>query len=106
VAPVVEALRLFDVDAPTQRPCPARGGSYRAQDLLLQVAGQARALDEAGVAFSSAVVAARQAGCSWRLVARAAGLPHQTLHRRYAGQGDRVGGKTCEGNVDLPAGLT
>jgi hypothetical protein len=34
--------------------------------------------------FAAAVLTARDAGCSWRHIGTAAGVPYQSLHRRFA----------------------
>ena len=52
-------------------------------DPLRRVAEAARLVSQAKVRFVSAVIAARSAGCSWRAIGTASGVPHQSLHRRF-----------------------
>jgi len=83
---VAEELRLFDADITAQLPLHEDGDSAAAQEALRRVAETARELAQAGGRFSRAVVKAHQAGCSWRRLGEASGVPYQTLHRKFAQQ--------------------
>ena len=80
VTSVSDQLPLFGL--PIDEQASENSGDERA-DLLDAVTRASRVRRRAGEGFDSAVSRARQDGCSWRAIARAAGLPHQTLHRRY-----------------------
>jgi hypothetical protein len=61
---------------------------------LLAVMQAARNASRAGAALDEAIETARRDGHSWRVIARAAGIPFQTLHRRGRhgfGQPDKRG---------------
>lgn len=68
---------------PIEEQLPEKSGDERAH-LLVAVTRASRVRRRACEGFDSAVCRARQDGCSWRAIARAAGLPHQTLHRRFS----------------------
>jgi hypothetical protein len=78
-----ELLRLFpaeDIAPPaSQFDSPASCSSH-AHDALVRAA---RELAVARARFADAVRAARRAGYSWRDIGMIAGLPYQTLHRRF-----------------------
>ena len=52
---------------------------------LHRAGSAARRCSTASIELAAAVKVARQRGCTWREIARATGLPHQSLHHRYGG---------------------
>lgn len=73
-----EPLRLFDEPSIAgQALCDSR-----ARDSLTEVARSARLLGEAKKTLAEWVLTARDEGHSWRRIGTAAGIAHQTLHRR------------------------
>ena len=83
---VAEELRLFDADMTAQLPLHEDRDSAAAEDVLRRVAESAKEVAQASARLSRAVVKARQAGCSWRLIGEASGVPYQSLHRKFAEQ--------------------
>jgi hypothetical protein len=53
------------------------------QNLLRVIADAATMVRNADLRLDAAIQAARVAGCSWREIGIAAGVPYQTLHRRH-----------------------
>jgi hypothetical protein len=100
-----ETLQLFDASAlepPWSRSETA--GEVQAEVELRQVADSAKLAAQAQARFARAVAAAREAGYSWRRIGKATGIPHQTLHRQFAGQsvgamnlGERSSSLLCAG---------
>jgi hypothetical protein len=82
---VAEEPRLFDPDIAAQLPLHRDRGSAAAEDVLRRVAQTATEVGQASARLSRAVVKARQAGCSWRRIGDASGIPYQSLHRKFAG---------------------
>lgn len=85
-----EPLRLFDEAYDRRHPQtnrPEAGGGQSTDKSLERVAEAAKLVTKAHEQFVSAVIAARSMGFSWRRIGVAAGLPHQSLHRRLAGAG-------------------
>lgn len=73
-----EPLRLFEEPSIAgQALCDSR-----ARDSLTEVARSARLLGEAQKTLAEWVLTARDEGHSWRRIGTAAGIAHQTLHRR------------------------
>ena len=67
----------------------------------LRQVGDAATMEEAAKrALVGAISAARSAGCTWRAIGIATGIPYQTLHRRSARLGPGV---TIEGDADVLA---
>ena len=66
--------------SPIQTPPPDHGGV--ADPILAAVAMASADVATANAALDRAIAAARQEGHSWRVIANAAQIPHQTLHRR------------------------
>lgn len=65
----------------------------------LRQASDAATMEEAAKrSLAGAIVAARSAGCTWRAIGIATGIPYQTLHRRSARPGPGV---TTEGHADV-----
>jgi hypothetical protein len=88
MATAPEPLRLFEA-APEGREEHSHVEAGRPalfEGPLQGVAEAGRLVARAQARFVAAVVAARRAGCSWRLIGTAAGVPYQSLHRRFAGQ--------------------
>lgn len=82
MAAAPELLRLFDahgLDPSSQ----VERGSKSAEKSLRRVAEAARLVAKAQAGFVRAVTTARSAGCSWRRIGSAAGLPYQSLHRAF-----------------------
>ena len=73
-----EPLRLFDDPAVTDRAL----GQPPSQDSLTEVARAARLVGEAQQRLTRWIRTARDEGHSWRRIGTAAGIAHQTLHRR------------------------
>jgi hypothetical protein len=83
--PEVEALQLF-------RPCEPMDGASQTwtrnkgfhEVALKTVYDNAQSVERAKARLAKAIVAAREDGCSWRQIAKAAGVPFQSLHHRFA----------------------
>lgn len=82
-----EPLRLFDPPGDEPR-AGAEVGS--AEGSLDAVAEAARLVVKAQARFAAAVSAARAAGCSWRRIGTAAGVPYQSLHRSFVNISNRT----------------
>ena len=81
-----EPLRLFEGAAEG----PAVGAkAASAEGSLRAVAEAARLVAKAQARFVAAVHVARTAGCSWRQIGTAAGVPYQNLHRSFADNGNQ-----------------
>jgi hypothetical protein len=87
MATAPEALRLFEAAAEGQEEHShvEAGRPALFEGPLQAVAEAGRLVGRAQARFGAAVIAARRAGCSWRLIGTAAGVPYQSLHRRFAG---------------------
>jgi hypothetical protein len=100
VAAPPDQLSLLDHDPPAaqqpsrtetpSRPSQAKttsGPSHpetrRGNDRLQVVVDAATMVEQADRQLDAAISAARADGCSWREIGIAAGVPYQTLHRRY-----------------------
>jgi len=100
VAAPPDQLSLLDLDAPAveqpsrtetpsrpSRPETTSGPSHpetrRGADRLRAVVDAATMVENADRQFEAAITAAKADGCSWREIGIAAGVPYQTLHRRY-----------------------
>ena len=81
VTSVSDQLPLFGLPIDEQA---SENSSDERADLLDAVTRASRVRRRACEGFDSVVCRARADGSSWRAIARAAGLPHQTLHRRYS----------------------
>lgn len=81
MALAADQLPLF-TDTCHQGQAPRRRGLAHPIDPLIRVQQAASNKQTAAVTFDSAVASARRAGYSWRAIAGAAGVPHQSLHRR------------------------
>ncbi|HXR20992.1 MAG TPA: hypothetical protein VN786_00410 [Acidimicrobiales bacterium] len=88
---VPEELRLFDADMTAQLPLHGDRDNAAAEDVLRRVAESAKEVAQASARLSRAIVKALQAGCSWRRIGEASGVPYQSLHRKFAEHG-RWGG--------------
>jgi len=88
---VPEELRLFDADITAQLPLRANRVIAAAEDVLRRVAETAKEVAQASGRLSRAVVKAHQAGFSWRRIGETSGVPYQSLHRKFAGQGRSSG---------------
>jgi hypothetical protein len=87
MAAAPEPLRLFETATrdgrEESRPETAQAGLLGGS--LQAVAEAGRLVTRAQARFATAVISARRAGSSWRLIGTAAGVPYQSLHRRFAG---------------------
>jgi len=83
VAASPEPLRLFDDHRLEPLSQVETGSKLSAEELLHRVAEAARLVAKAQAGFVRAVTTARGAGCSWRRIGSATGLPYQTLHRAF-----------------------
>ncbi|MDQ6617937.1 MAG: RNA polymerase subunit sigma-70 [Actinomycetota bacterium] len=66
----------------TETPAPETERSTPADAVLVVAATAALAARAAVTQLAHAIAAARDDGRSWRTIAIATGIPHQTLHRR------------------------
>jgi len=85
VAASPEPLRLFDSDRLEPSSHVETGSKLSAEESLHRVAEAARLIAKAPAGFVLAVTTARGAGCSWRRIGTAAGVPYQSLQRRSRG---------------------
>jgi hypothetical protein len=85
VAASPEPLRLFDSDRLEPSSHVETGSKLSAEESLHRVAEAARLVAKARAGFVRAVTTARGAGCNWRRIGTAAGLPCQSLQRRSRG---------------------
>lgn len=81
-----DQLPLF-ADPYQQGQVSRRRGRADRTDPLTRVKVAAASQQTASARFESAVASARRAGCSWRAIAGAAGVPYQSLHRRAVRKG-------------------
>lgn len=82
MASEAEPLRLFDGPSPDGPEQAER--TYPEIDMALRrIKDAVKAIERADKDTAGAVRGARLSGCSWRSIAKASGLPHQTMHRRY-----------------------
>lgn len=89
MAAAPEPLRLFGVTEEAEAVALAAAAHRRLGEGSLQRLHQAgRLVAQAQARFASAVIAAHKAGCSWRRIGAAAGVPYQSLHRRLAEQAE------------------
>ena len=81
-----EPLRLFEaaVRDGGESVSPGDGQAGRLADRCRPSPKLANLSLRAQARFAAAVILARRAGCSWRLIGTAAGVPYQSLHRRFA----------------------
>jgi hypothetical protein len=83
--PEVEALQLFQPCEPMVGASQTWTGDKGVYEVALKtVSDNAKSVARAQARLAEAVIAARDAGCSWRQVAKAAGVPFQSLHHRFA----------------------
>ena len=81
-----EPLRLFNTGE-TNGPGPSQIMTRHhvpVQEALRQVNEAAKLIVEAQARLAAAVTAAHDAGCTWRRIGIASGVPYQTLHRKFA----------------------
>jgi hypothetical protein len=84
-----EPLRLFGVAAEPKAAALAQAARRSPEEGSLHRLHQAgRLVAQAQARFDVAVIAAHKAGCSWRRIGAAAGVPYQSLHRRLAEQAE------------------
>ena len=98
--PQPEPARLFEIDPPVVRRSsgsetptrasrpetsrrPSHAETVSASDRLHGVTAAATMVATADHQLDAAIAAARADGCTWREIGIAAGVPYQTLHRRY-----------------------
>ena len=75
-------LQLFGTD--TEGAPHLDGNTEQLAQASLRMVRQAgRLVAQAQGGFVTAVLAARSAGCTWRQLGTAAGVPYQSLHRRF-----------------------
>ncbi len=86
MAAAPEPLRLFDGDVQPRRRLSRdeTAENTPAEESLPAVTEAAKLVGKAQACFIVAVTTARSAGCSWRQIGAAAGVPYQSLHRRFA----------------------
>jgi hypothetical protein len=83
VAAAPEPLQLFG----TNFRCAPRADASGDMPASLQTVRRAgRLVLQAQERFLNAVLTARRDGCTWRQIGTAAGVPYQSLHRRFAEQ--------------------
>lgn len=100
MAAAPEPLRLFAV-VPEQRDKhshPETAVPVFSEVSLHTVSEAGRLVARAQAHFVAAVITARSAGCSWRLIGTAAGVPYQSLHRRF-GQHPKPTGASQDGRA-------
>ncbi len=83
--PDVVALRLFQPCEPTDGVSQTWTADKGVHEVALKtVSDKAKSVAAAQARLAKAVIAARDAGCSWRQIAKAAGVSFQSLHHRFA----------------------
>ena len=82
MAAAPEPLRLFATES--EGACRVSATAPYVQASLQRVRRAGRLVAQAQEGFASAVLTARGAACSWRQIGTAAGVPYQSLHRRFA----------------------
>jgi hypothetical protein len=78
MATAPDPLRLFDSLA------LGLDGAASPKEPLQRVREAARLVAKAHARLLRVVMTARRAGCSWRHIGTAAGIPYQSLHRKFS----------------------
>ena len=83
--PELEALQLFHPRELTYGASQTWTGDKGVHEVALKtVSDNAKSVARSQARLAEAVIAARHTGCSWRQIAKAAGVPFQSLHHRFA----------------------
>jgi hypothetical protein len=87
MAAAPEPLRLFGIAEKPEAAAQPQAAECPLEERSLQRLRKAgRLVAQAQASFDNEVIAAHKAGCSWRRIGTAAGVPYQSLHRRLAEQ--------------------